>query len=305
MDTDTFSHEPTSSPTAEIIENMELYGPRPPEDEHDPRPLPDEAIVESSLEAMVEATVSILNDTQLESDLDEVLWSLTNIFHRRLNHIGKRLDDNEANQRESQNIQDGSEVKSVELEKLIGKGQQLIEQRDSYEMIRDLSAQLYNNQIGSVWHPRTGSKVSHRGLTASVIDSRNYISAKRRSENETHCPAGTRIALTGGLDYQDHNAIWDVLDQTKQKHTDMILLHGGGKTGAELIAAKWADNRNVDQVIFLPDWKSHSKAAPFKRNDELLKVMPIGIIACPGNGINENLVDKAKKLGIPIKRVGS
>lgn len=303
MDTDTFSQEPTTSPTADILETMALYGAKPPADEPDPRPLPDEASVECSLEALIEATVSILHNTQLEDDLDEVLWSVTDIFHRRLMHIEKRLGDNEGKQRESQMIQDGSEVKSVELEKLITRGQNLIEKRDSYEMIRDLTSQHYNNQIGSVWLPRTGSKVSHRNLTAAVIDSRNYISARRRSENEVHCPAGTRIALTGG-DYQDHKMIWNILDLTKGKHPDMILLHGGAKTGAEFIASKWAQNRNVDQVIFLPDWKSYNKAAPFKRNDELLKTMPIGLIACPGNGINENLVDKARKLGIPVKRVG-
>lgn len=44
--------------------------------------------------------------------------------------------------------------------------------------------------------------------------------------------------------------------------------------------------------------------APFKRNDQLLEAMPKGLIACPGTGI-ENLVDKAKRLGIPVKRLGS
>lgn len=83
-----------------------------------------------------------------------------------------------------------------------------------------------------------------------------------------------------------------------------ILLHGGTPTGAEYIASLWAENRGVTQVVFRPDWKSHNKAAPFKRNDQLLKAMPKGVIACPGSGIHENLVDKARKLGIPVKRIG-
>jgi len=32
--------------------------------------------------------------------------------------------------------------------------------------------------------------------------------------------------------------------------------------------------------------------------------MPQGLIATPGSGITENLVDKAKKLGIRIMRIG-
>lgn len=151
--------------------------------------------------------------------------------------------------------------------------------------------------------PRTGSKVSNRALTASVVDSKSYLMAKRRKETEALCPDGTRIAFSGG-DYQDHKTIWSVLDTTKEKYPDMILLHGGTPKGAEFIAAKWADSRSVTQVVFKPDWKAHGKSAPFKRNDKLLETVPQGLIATPGTGITENLVDKARKLGIRIKRVG-
>jgi len=56
-------------------------------------------------------------------------------------------------------------------------------------------------------------------------------------------------------------------------------------------------------VVFRPDWNAHGHAAPFRRNDQLLKLLPTGLVAFPGNGITENLVDKARELGIPIFRV--
>src|SRR3546814_9226600 len=77
----------------------------------------------------------------------------------------------------------------------------------------------------------------------------------------------------------------------------MVLLHGGSPKGAELIAAKWATNRKVPQVAFKPDWTKHAKAAPFKRNDAILEVLPIGVMVFPGTGIQGNLADKAKKFG--------
>jgi hypothetical protein len=80
----------------------------------------------------------------------------------------------------------------------------------------------------------------------------------------------------------------------------MVLLHGGSPKGAELIAAKWSDARKVTQVAFKPDWTKHAKAAPFKRNDAMLDVLPVGVLVFPGNGIQENLADKAKKLGVPV-----
>ena len=88
----------------------------------------------------------------------------------------------------------------------------------------------------------------------------------------------------------------------RAKYGDMVLLHGGGP-GVEKIAASWAEARGVNQVICRPDWNAHGKAAPFRRNDELLNFLPKGVIAFPGSGITGNLVDKAKQLGIPVYSV--
>jgi hypothetical protein len=82
----------------------------------------------------------------------------------------------------------------------------------------------------------------------------------------------------------------------------MVLLHGGSPRGAERIAACWADNRKVAQVVYKPDWTREGRAAPFKRNDRLLEALPIGVIVFPGSGISANLADKAKKIGIPVWR---
>ena len=97
-------------------------------------------------------------------------------------------------------------------------------------------------------------------------------------------------------------SIWDRLDKVHAKHPDMVLLHGGSPKGAERIAACWADNRKVRQIAFKPDWTRHAKAAPFKRNDQMLDALPIGVIVFPGTGIQDNLADKARRLGIPVWR---
>jgi hypothetical protein len=108
--------------------------------------------------------------------------------------------------------------------------------------------------------------------------------------------------VTGGADFNDHRLIWAKLDQVHVKHPEMVLLHGGSPKGAELIASRWADHRKVPQVAFRPDWTKHAKAAPFKRNDAMLDVLPVGVLVFPGTGIQENLADKARKLGIPVMK---
>ena len=138
-----------------------------------------------------------------------------------------------------------------------------------------------------------------------MIDSRDFIAARRRAETEVMLPPGPKIALTGGLDFNDHRLIWDRLDKVHARHPDMALIHGGSPRGAELIASKWATARKVPQIAFKPDWTKHAKAAPFKRNDAMLELLPIGVMHFPGTGIQDNLADKAKRLGIAVWKFGA
>ena len=301
---DDFEPHHTSSPTDHVLQELQLYGYRPFDDEPDPRPLPEGYRVAGAIADIFDALISTMEDTRLEPDLDDFLWSTVNLFHRACQRIERELDDNEVGQRRLQNEQDGSEVKSVELERLTAQGQSLLERRDAFELMRDQAAEHFERQTRLSWKPHSGSMVNHRHLTSAMIDSRDFINAKRRAETEVLLPAGPKIAFSGG-ESTDHQMIWAKLDQIRAKHPDMVLMHGGSPKGAEKIASRWADTRKVPQIAFKPDWTRHAKAAPFKRNDQMLAVMPIGVIIFPGSGIQDNLADKARKLGIPVYRFGS
>jgi len=295
----------TSSPTEYVLTELQLHGYRPFEDEPDPRPLPEARLIGGAVADIFDAMIATLRDTRLEPDLDDLLWSTVNLFHRVAERVGHELDTNESAQKRSQKEQDGSEIRSMELERLLAQGLTLIERRDSMELFRDHAGDLYERHTGSSWRPRAGSMVNHRTLTAAMIDSRDFIAARRRAETEVLLPAGPKVAFTGGLDFNDHRAIWDRLDQVHTKHPGMVLLHGGSRKGAERIAAAWANARKVTQIVFKPNWTRDAKAAPFRRNDEMLAVLPIGVMVFPGSGISANLVDKARKLGIPVWQVDS
>ncbi len=305
-DRDISEFEPphTSSSTDHLLTELQLYGHRPFQDEPDTRPLPEADAAGGAVADIFDALISTLRDTRLEPDLDNLLWSTVNLFHRAADRVQRELDDNEDAQKRSQKEQDGSEIRSVDLERLTAEGMTLIERRNSMEFLRDQAADQFERHTGSSWKPRAGSMVNHRTLTSAMIDSRDFLAAKRRAETQVLLPAGPKIAFTGGLDFNDHHAVWDRLDKVHAKHPDMVLLHGGTPRGAERIAACWADHRKVPQIAFKPDWTRHAKAAPFKRNDQMLEILPIGVIVFPGSGISANLADKAKKLGIPVWKLG-
>lgn len=288
------------SGTGVILQELALYAYRPFSDEADPRPLPEGHLVTGAVVDMYDAMMAALQDTRIEPDLEDLLWGMTNVFHRAAERVERELDDNEVAQKTAQREQDGSEVKSVELERLLREGASMLERRDTMELFRDVAADQFRLHLRKAWAPRSGSIANRKALTASMIDSRDFIAARRRAETEVLVPTGPKIAFTAGKDVSDHRLVWKVLDAVCAKHPDMVLLHGGSDIGGEKIAACWAIDRKVQQIAFKPDWARHRKAAPFKRNDAMLALLPIGAIVFPGTGIQDNLADKARALGIRV-----
>ena len=107
-----------SSPTDHLLTELQLHGYRPFQNEPDPRPLPEGRIVAAAVADIFDALIATLSDTRLESDLPDLLWSTVNLFHRATERIERELDDNEQAQKRSQRDQNGSEIRSVELERL-------------------------------------------------------------------------------------------------------------------------------------------------------------------------------------------
>ena len=292
------------SVTATICENAQLYGATPERGEFDPRDVWDR---DDAMDAVSE-TFRILAEGvapdgfQLADERESLLWGFVNTFDAQVRRLDRSVDNLSPELRDLQSAQDGSEVKSRELELVIDRAQNLGDRRDAFEKMRDLAADVYRAQTGNTWRPRRGSHTSQTGkLTSAAIDARDFMRARKDRETRAHLPEGTLVAIAGGKHVADAGAVIARLDKTKAKYDDMVLVHGGGPD-VERIAAQWAERNGVHQVMCKPDWDRHGRAAPFRRNDELLNLLPKGVIAFPGSGITDNLVDKAVKLGIPVLR---
>jgi hypothetical protein len=149
-DHDDTGYEPphAASPTDHVLAELQLYGYRPFQDEPDPRPLPEAQAVAGAAADIFDALVVALCDTRLEPDLEDLLWSTVNVFHRAAGRIERGLDDNEQAQNRSQKERDGSEIRSVELERLTAEGQTMIERRNCMEFVMLISVSAAIN-----WSP--------------------------------------------------------------------------------------------------------------------------------------------------------
>jgi len=292
--------------TAMVCEQAALFGATPGPDEFDNRPVWDEAEATAAVIRAFHLLAQTAPDgTQLADERASLLWGFVNTLDAQTQRLDRAADRLIPGIRELQREQDGSEIRSRELELATARANNLTERRDAFEQLRDAAAEAYRTETGEVWRPRRGSHVSQTGkLTSAVIEARDFQRAKKDRENTAHLPQGTLVAVAGGKEAGDAGKIIAHLDKVKAKYADIVLVHGGGP-GAEKIAAGWAERNGVHQIVCKPDWDAHGRAAPFRRNDELLALLPKGVIAFPGSGITDNLVDKAKTLGIPVQKVAA
>ena len=302
------THEPQAqSVTATVCERAALYGATPDRDEFDTRDIwdPDDAIAAIGEAFRIVARGVTPDGTQLADERESLLWGFVNMLDAQTQRLDRAADRLIPEMRDLQREQDGSEIKSRELELITDRTRNLGERRDAFEQLRDAAADAYRIETGDTWRPRRGSHTSQTGkLTSAAIDARDFQRARKDREIRAHLPEGTLVAIAGGKQMDDAGAVIRRLEKLKAKYDDVVLVHGGGP-GVEKIAARWAEQNGVHQIVCKPDWTAHGRAAPFRRNDELLNLLPKGVIAFPGSGITDNLVDKARQLGIPVQRVAA
>lgn len=302
------------SPTAAAMEHLELYGGYQALrglDEPDPRSTPLSEAVENAMNDILDIFDTLAKDTKLEDHVAEIASSMATSFHFMLKRAADK-EDSAANEVASMSKNfDGSEINDVKLQQQKNLLDDCWERSQMIEELRNVIAAQVHARYGQVWNPPTPkdpNKTSRiQAEFQSTVEASKMLKAKAKRDQDALIVEGTMIAFAGGKDYQDVTTIWDYLDKVKhsleERGEKMVLVHGGAP-GAERIASKWADQRKVEQVVCPPDWKGHGKAAPFRRNDEMLKLDLQGLIATPGTGITENLVDKAREQKITTKRIG-
>lgn len=107
--TEDFEPAHAASSTAHVLAVLQMYGYHPFEDEPDP----ESRRIGGAGADIFDAIAATLTDTRLEPDLEALLWSTVNIFHRMVGQVERELDRNEQAQKRGQQEQDGSEICSV------------------------------------------------------------------------------------------------------------------------------------------------------------------------------------------------
>ena len=105
-----------------------------------------------------------------------------------------------------------------------------------------------------------------------------------------------KLAIVGGRDFNDYNKvkIWG----------DMFRCHfhiiSGGARGADTLAKKYALERFLPYIEFLPDWDKYGKAAGFIRNSQIVDACDMVLAFWDGKSRGtQDTITKAKKAKKP------
>ena len=160
------------SATAAACEHAALYGATPERDAFDTRDVWD---ADDAIEAVSEGDPSASSPrasartTQLSDERESLLRGFVNMLDAQTQRLDRTADKLMPGLRDLQREQDGTEIKSRELELVTDRAQNLGNRRDAFETMRDkAAADAYRVETGSMWRPRRGSHTSQTGAVSGA-----------------------------------------------------------------------------------------------------------------------------------------
>ena len=81
--------------------------------------------------------------------------------------------------------------------------------------------------------------------------------------------------------------------------TDLII--SGGAKGIDTVAEKYADEHGIEKLIFYPQYENYGRAAPLKRNEEMVNAADAVLAVWDGESRGTKYaLNYAKKMGKKI-----
>lgn len=115
-----------------------------------------------------------------------------------------------------------------------------------------------------------------------------------------------KILICGGRDFPQEKVVnW--MEENKPQFIiegEDVLVISGGARGADTGAELWAKLAGYKNDIYRANWNKYGPAAGHIRNRQMAEEgKPDLVIAFPGGKGTEGMIEIAKELGIPVRKV--
>lgn len=99
-----------------------------------------------------------------------------------------------------------------------------------------------------------------------------------------------RLLVCGGRTYDELRTL---SKEMSANHPIAVVIHGGA-SGADRLAARWADVNNIQTIVFPANWKQGRKAGPIRNQFMLDESKPDLVLAFPGGPGTADMVPPGK-----------
>jgi hypothetical protein len=115
-----------------------------------------------------------------------------------------------------------------------------------------------------------------------------------------------RVLVCGGREYQDYLRFARAMCALRDELGPFEAVIHGGAQGADWCAHLWANSPTgeISEIVFKADWATHGcKAGPIRNQQMLDEGKPDLVVAFPGGRGTDDMVRRAEKAGVPVKRI--
>ena len=119
-----------------------------------------------------------------------------------------------------------------------------------------------------------------------------------------------RVLVCGGRDYSNVERLYKVLDwvdgswESAESTGPISTIISGHARGADQLAEKYANEKNIPLEIYPAQWDVYGKSAGVIRNQEMLdEGQPDLVVAFPGGKGTAHMVKIAKKANVTMLQV--
>ncbi|MEO1607535.1 MAG: SLOG family protein [Pseudomonadota bacterium] len=282
-------------------DTIELFGltENGPED----LPVPNlEEIETLAIRSAMDAVLEQLSGTGLEADAEPIAHALATVFDRRKKVLETQLDKETQKLRALVYARDGSEVTEIEIERSQRQLETLQDRIDAFAVMAEEAGRGYERHVGKRFVPASAGRITRAAKEAGAIyEAKAFLEDQAKAQADARkLPEGPRVIVAGDADWTDVQTVFDTLDKVRERHPDMLIAIKQAK-GAEATAASWAGQRGVHTIRYQTQFNTHGRAAPFRANEDMLNLNPIGVLAFGSGGSVKHMAEIAEAKGIRAK----
>jgi len=268
-----------------------------PGDEPGEHGMPEPFTAQKVCGELITSLYALLHDTRLDPLGPRIAWGIVNSFHFVAESLEQQEDRLADKIRDMTRRMEPGEVFNKDLEDTQLQCRSLEEQRGAVAAMCAYSAAMYRSCWKRAWEPIKGSKASSV-TTASYINALDFLRERALAKREKHHPQGPIVIFSGPAIWDEWEPLWAKLSEIKERVPHMTLVTTGQRKGADAIAAAWAAREGVPVVAY--GLYGGGRKAPYDRNRKLAELEPVEAVLCDGSGIQANLYQTMRKIGVPI-----